>query len=268
LARYNFAGDIGKMLLPAAVGLGLGWFSWQQCVSATGLFGLGVAALLVWMIPKLPAAAQDPRHSGPAAPDRRPLPDAPYGSGFTALLCTAVIDSATRMGFLTFLPFVLRAKGASTAMIGMALTLLFVGGATGKLVCGYLGQRIGMLRTVWLTEAGTAAIILAVLALPLHAALATLPLLGLALNGTSSVLYGSVPELVRPAVRERAFALFYTGTIGAGAIAPLVFGWLGDKVSIHHAMQGVAAFVCLTLPLIWMADRAQTSPEATIPHGT
>jgi hypothetical protein len=37
-----------------------------------------------------------------------------------------------------------------------------------------------------------------------------LPVLGLALNGTSSVLYGTVPELAREGEAGRAFALFYT----------------------------------------------------------
>ena len=37
---------------------------------------------------------------------------------------------------------------------------------------------------------------LAVLALPLVPSLILLPVLGVALNGTSSVLYGTVPELV------------------------------------------------------------------------
>ncbi|WP_342616211.1 MFS transporter [Rhodoferax sp. GW822-FHT02A01] len=259
LATYNFAGDIGKMLVPAAVGLALGWFSWQHCASATGLLGLGMAGLLAWLIPTLTTTtAQRPGTAGVAATPSVAAPAQSYSVGFKALLCTAVIDSATRMGFLTFLPFVLQTKGANTATTGIALTLLFVGGAVGKLVCGYLGRRLGMVKTVWLTEAATAVIILAVLVLPLQLALATLPLLGVALNGTSSVLYGSVPELVPASVRERAFALFYTGTIGAGSIAPVAFGWLGDQITIPHAMQCVAAFVCLTLPLVWIANKSPT----------
>ena len=43
-----------------------------------------------------------------------------------------------------------------------------------------------------------------------------LPVIGIALNGTSSVLYGSVPDLVAPERRTRAFSIFYTGAIGAG----------------------------------------------------
>ncbi len=139
-----------------------------------------------------------------------------------------MIDSATRMGFLTFLPFILTAKGASLPTIGLALTLVFAGGAVGKLVCAYIGARIGVIGTVFLTEIMTLVLIFAILPLPLEAAMVMLPLLGIALNGTSSVLYGSVPDLVPAERRTRAFGIFYTGTIGAGAIAPILYGLVSD----------------------------------------
>jgi hypothetical protein len=57
-----------------------------------------------------------------------------------------------------------------------------------------------------------------------------LPLLGALLNGTSSVLYGTVPEVTSPGQTEHAFALFYTGVIGSGALFAIAFGLLGDFV--------------------------------------
>ena len=98
---------------------------------------------------------------------------------------------------------------------------IFAAGAAGKLVCGFLGARLGVLTTLLITEGATAAGILALLPLTIGAALLLLPIIGVALNGTSSVLYGTVPELVTPEHRESAFGVFYTGTIGAGALAPL-----------------------------------------------
>jgi len=108
-----------------------------------------------------------------------------------------------------------------------------------------------MKRTVWLTEAATAWCILLILGLGLRPALALLPLLGLALNGTSSVLYGTVPDLVQSDRREHAFALFYTGTIGGGALSPILFGYLSDFAGIPFAMKAVAGMLLLTLPLAW-----------------
>ena len=147
------------------------------------------------------------------------------------------------MGLLTFLPFLLTAKGASLPTIGFALTLVFVGGAVGKLVCAWIGARIGVVATVWLTEGLTALGILALIVLPLEFALVLLPAIGVALNGTSSVLYGSVPLLVSPEARTRAFSIFYTGTIGSGAIAPIFYGLIGDAIGVPHALIVIAAVV-------------------------
>ena len=71
----------------------------------------------------------------------------------------------------------------------------------------------------------------------------------IALNGTSSVLYGSVPDLVEPAKRQRAFGIFYTGTIGAGAVSPALYGLLGDALGVPSTLMVVAAVVLLTLPI-------------------
>jgi MFS family permease len=126
---------------------------------------------------------------------------------------------------------------------------VFAGGAVGKLVCAFLGARLGVIATVCLTEGLSTAGILALLPLPLEAALVLLPVIGIMLNGTSSVLYGSVPELVEPAKRTRAFGIFYTGTIGSGAAAPALYGLIGDAVSVPFALTAVAGICLVTLPL-------------------
>jgi MFS family permease len=167
------------------------------------------------------------------------------------------------MAFLTFLPFVLTAKGASLPAIGLALTLVFAGGAAGKLVCSLIGARIGAVATVWLTEGLTAAGIVVLLTLSLEAAFALLPVIGIALNGTSSVLYGSVPDLVPAARRARAFGVFYTGTIGSGAAAPALLGLVGDAFGVPVALIVVAALVLITLPLSLMLRPSLMRARAT-----
>ena len=135
------------------------------------------------------------------------------------------------------------------AVVGLALALVLIGGAGGKFSCGWLGARVGVLWTVVATEGGTAACIIAVLVAPLMGSVILLPLLGIMLNGTSSVLYGTVPELTSTDRAERAFALFYTGTIGAGAIAPVLYGILGDKLGIDQATLATAITALGVLPL-------------------
>jgi len=248
LGTYNFAGDIGKMMLPAVAAFLFIVLPWRQVLMLLGCLG-GLAALAIFFaMPRFRDHAAAPRKSDGSASPGVPVP----AYGFPLLLSVGVIDSATRMAFLTFLPFVLTAKGASLQTVGLALTLVFAGGAAGKLVCAFIGARIGAVATVWLTETVTACGIVALLPLPLEAALVLLPVVGIALNGTSSVLYGSVPDLVEPAWRQRAFSIFYTGTIGAGAVSPAIYGLLGDAVGVPTALLVVAAVVLVTLPITLM----------------
>lgn len=74
-------------------------------------------------------------------------------------------------------------------------------------------------------------------------------MLGVVLNGTSSVLYGSVPELVGKKSLNRAFALYYTATLGSGAVSPFLFGMMGDALGIPEALLATAAAILLTIPL-------------------
>ena len=82
------------------------------------LGGLGVVAAAAIFVAD--AALCAPKHAPRKSEDgnaavRRGC--APYG--FPLLLSVGVIDSATRMAFLTFLPFVLTAKGASLPTVGL-----------------------------------------------------------------------------------------------------------------------------------------------------
>ena len=243
LGIYNFSGDLGKATLPPLTAMLLVIMSWRHALLLVALVALLVALCLVILMPvvgkgsahKSSAVTAQGAHAG--------------RGGFSWLLTIGILDSAVRMGFLTFLPFLLRDKGASLPTSGFALALVFIGGAAGKFTCGWLGERVGTIRTVLVTEGGTAALILAVLALPLTPSIIVLPLLGVMLNGTSSVLYGTVPELTSPHRTERAFALFYTGTIGSGATAPVLYGLLGDAVGPTFATIATAITALAICPL-------------------
>jgi MFS family permease len=63
------------------------------------------------------------------------------------------------------------------------------------------------------------------------------------------VLYGTVPELVEPERRSRVYGLFYTVGIGAGALAPPLFGILSDAAGVPAPLAVLAAVILLTLPL-------------------
>ncbi|HET6925627.1 MAG TPA: MFS transporter, partial [Hyphomicrobiaceae bacterium] len=238
LGVYNFCGDIGKMALPALTALLLTFMPWRAALWIVAAIGIVLAVLVLLMAPRtVPASAPAPASVARVASDAQRVSTS---YGFRLLFAISLIDSAARMGFLTFLPFLLQAKGAAIGQIGLGLTLVFAGGAAGKLVCGYLGARLGVLATVILTEGLTAAGILALLPLPLEPAFVLLPAIGIGLNGTSSVLYGTVPELVSREARTRAFGIFYTGTAGASALAPPIMGLFGDRFGVPSTLAGIA----------------------------
>jgi MFS transporter, FSR family, fosmidomycin resistance protein len=255
LGTYNFAGDLGKATLPPAVSLLLTVMDWRSALWVVAGLGTLIAVLIRWLMPLVPAPPV--RVETGTAPDH----EAAGRGGFGLLLAIGVLDSAARMGFLLFLPFLLKAKGASLTTVGLALSLLFIGGAFGKAACGWLGARLGLLATVVTTELGTAAAILTVLALRLAPCLAMLPLLGVMLNGTSSVLYGTVPELVTPKQIERAFAHFYTGILGSSALAPVLYGRLGDAAGPIWATVAAALTALTVVPLMLLLS-TRLSPSA------
>lgn len=257
LGIYNFTGDLGKVVVPVAAALAIAGAGWRVATTGYGLIGVALAALALIAMRLLAAGDRPLRpQSSRAATPRAPGWGISDWRGFRALSAIGIIDSVGRTGFLTFLPFLLTAKGAHVATVGLALGLTFAGGASGKFLCGVLAERMGLLRTVGLTELLTAGGILALLPLPLTAALACLPVLGAALNGTSSVLYATVAEFVVAERRARAFGLFYTLGIGSGASAPFVLGLVSDRIGVPGALALLAALVLLTLPLILPLRRA------------
>jgi FSR family fosmidomycin resistance protein-like MFS transporter len=244
LGTYNFTGDVGKATLPPLLALLLTVLPWRHALWIVAGLGVAVALLIQWLMPQIeqPAPEQD-------VPTRM-APHAEGKGGFGLLLAIGMLDGAAGVTFLLFLPALLKAKGASLPTLGLALALIFIGGACGKAACGWLGAELGLLTTVVGTELGTAAAILAVLALPLGPSLILLPFLGIALNGTSSVLYGTVPELVGSDKVEHAFALFYSGTLGSSALVPVALGRLGDWAGPAWATAAGASAALCVIPLM------------------
>jgi MFS transporter, FSR family, fosmidomycin resistance protein len=241
LGIYNFSGDLGKASFPAAIALLLPVVAWRPAVGIMACVGLAVAVTLLLVVPRRPFVA--PVEHKVTAKTRR-------GGGFGLLLTIGALDTATRMGYLLFLPFLLHTRGGTEGMVGLGLALLFMGGALGKATCGWLGQHVGVVWSVIATEVATAALITATLILPLAPMLAVLPVLGIVLNGTSSVLYGTVPELAPKGDIGRGFALFYTGVIGVGGLAPIAYGAIADHSTRTVGILAAALTAVVIVPLV------------------
>jgi len=261
LGTYNFAGDVGKFAFGAIVSLALlAGISWQAPVLGFGVAALVAAAAVLALV----ADTRTPVGTGTM---RAAKTTAGWGirdrRGFTVLCLIEILDSSTRTGFLTFIAFLLIAEGLSEGWAASAVPLVFIGGMAGKLACGLLAERLGVVRMIIATELATACGIFAALALPAIAAFVLLPLVGVVLQGTSSVLYATVGEFVEPDRLPRSFGLFYTIGSICGIAAPLGYGLLGDRFGVSTAIATMGVVVLLTIPLvILLKPRYAAAPQA------
>jgi MFS transporter, FSR family, fosmidomycin resistance protein len=245
---YNFAGDVGKVLLPAAAATLILFMPWRPAYGLLGLMGLAAAVAIFVLTPRLSAAITTAPKVSMRDSDAT-AHSANVRFGFRVLAGLGIADSIVRGAFFVLLPFLLIGKGATPATAGLALTLVFVGGAAGKLAFGWVARWLGLVSTIVVAQAVAAAGMLAVLLVPLIPALALLPLVGVALNGGTTVIYGSVPSYAAPEKRTHALSVFYTATIGSAAISPPLSGLLGDLVGIFNAIVVVVILTLLTVPV-------------------
>ena len=262
LGTYNFFGDVGKFAFGGVISLlFVAGVPWQVPVTAFGSLALACALVILLLMhesagrahPANTLAAAGPASGGWGIRNRQ---------GFIALCLIEILDSTTRNGFLTFIAFLMIAKNLPAGWAALSVPLILIGGMAGKLACGFLAERFGIIRTVAVTEVATGVGILLMLVLPDIAAYLLLPLVGVALNGTSSVLYATIGDLVEKDRLPRAFGLFYTLGSICGLIAPLAFGVIGDAfgVGTSIALTGLLAF--LTLPLCLMLRPALRTANA------
>ncbi len=248
LGTFNFAGDLGKVCIPFLLALLINFWGWRKATSFLSLGGL-LLGLFLWILTKNVQAPAPLLVAQDAARVKSNSWGIKNLKSFAALLTIGIIDIATRTALLTFLPFLLLQKNIPADQIGFALTILFAGGAVGKFVCGVLAEWWGVIPMVIATEALTTAGILSLYWSPPTAVWILLPLVGIVLNGTSSVLYATVAEIISPSGRSRGYGLYYAITLGAGAVSPIFYGVITDYFSLSVTIISTGLMALVTIPL-------------------
>lgn len=249
LGVYNSSGDAGKLAFTGFFSLMIGMgVAWQGVAGGFGLTALLAAIVLYSILRRLGAGGRAPMVAAAQA-SRKTGWGIRDPSGFTVLAAIVFLDIAVQSGFLTFIPFLMMEKQVPPGLAAIAVVLTLAGGIFGKFACGFLVERVGVIPSLVAVECLTAVGVVLVLLSPTLLAFALLPVVGLVLQGSSSITYGTVGDLVDGNRQSRGFAAVYSIASGAAIAAPIVFGLIGDRYGLTPAMLAMALVVLVPLPL-------------------
>ena len=250
IGTVNFAGDMGKMAAPLLAGVVAVYFGWRITLGVAGI--AGIIFMLLATMSRRTVDIGKPAAQPVKATDAINTPDqTTQMGGFITLSGVGILDSATRGAALAFLPFVMDAKGMGIGQTSAMLVLLFAGGAAGKFLCGWLADRYGSVSIIWGTKGLTALLLVLSLVAPSVAMAPLMVVLGVGLNGTSSVLYAAVAELVPARRRARLYGVYYTTNEGGTVLAPVLYALIADLFSLNATMvlMGLATMAILPASL-------------------
>ena len=264
IGTLNFFGDVGKVIFPALTGVLVVAVGWRSSFALQGAIGVAVSVLYLFFFRRAIGQRWRQRKQGgvSTAEQRREGKAtllerlANWGirkpAQFTLYTVIGFLDSAVRSAATAFLAFVLMGNGVEKSEVGWLMSLTFFGGAIGKLLCGMPIRRWGAKRIVLLTEV---LMIIGCFLLPSiptgWGLLLFLPLFGFMLNGTSSVIYIGLAPTFERARRSRGYALYYTLNFISVALAPYVFGLVGDAFGLEMIFYSAAVVMVVGLPLVF-----------------
>lgn len=249
LGTYNASGDAGKLSFTGLFSLWIGaGLAWNSIVTLLSLIAFAFA-FTVWKL--LPEGKPESKQQ--TEPDTQGRLVQRWGikrpRQFTMLAIVVALDSVVQAVFLTFLAFVLLHKGVSTEVASFGVVLALCGGMTGKFCCGFLTARFGDHRPFVFIQLLTVAGLVGVILMPVVAILITLPLIGLVVQGSSTVTYGAISDHIETSHQSRGFALIYSFSGIATVAGPLAFGLLADIGSLDLVLWTLCAITGLSIPL-------------------
>ena len=273
IGALNTFGDVGKVVFPALTGMLVVAVGWRWSFAVQGAAGMAVALCYLFFFRREIGAARrrialrgKRKKANPRAGNRT-LRNWMIGWGicaprqFALYSVIGFLDVAVRTAATAFLGFVLIGIGVEQGALGWLLSLTFFGGACGKLLCGMLIRWWASKSIILFTEL---LMILGCLALPQISTgwqlFIFLPLFGFVLNGTSSVIYIGLAPTIAPQERSRGYALYYTLNFFSSALAPYIFGLVGDALGLEAIFFGAGALMVLGLPLVFFLRDIEHPP--------
>jgi FSR family fosmidomycin resistance protein-like MFS transporter len=245
MSYFNIGGNTGYALGPIVITPLVLW--------------LGLTGGLVAMVPVLVIAAVMSRSLAglerlvPERSARRVATGTDDVRAMTILAIVIALRSVAWFGLLTFVPLWVVANGGTEGAGNRTLALMLVAGAAGTLLLGPVADRIGLRRTMLLTQAALPFLIVTFVAVGGVVGNMALMLVGLCVVGTFGVTM-VLSQLYLPRHVGMASGLSVGLAMGLGGIAAVALGAIADAIDLETALYvgaaapALGAVLCLALP--------------------
>jgi MFS family permease len=271
MAGFMMAVPVGIMLSTAIGGAVAQAHGWRMALGLAALPGLALVPAVLWL-------REPERPRPPAEGENAVLP-----AVFWWIAVSGAVVNFALYSFSTFLPaFLTRYHGMSVAQAGIWTGIgSGVSGILGAGAAGLLGDRVK--NRLWLAAGASLAAagpVYAALGMPAGSARGAvcLAMIGYGLlQMYYGLVYAAIQDVVGPAMRGRAMAVYFVVTyLGGASWGPLVTGRLSDFLArrsglaaeasraagLHDAMYVIPALAVVLAAVLWVAGRRRAAAAA------
>jgi FSR family fosmidomycin resistance protein-like MFS transporter len=257
MSLFNVGGNLGYALAPIVVTALVLWLGLTGGV-LIAIPGLLVAVALTRALPQLASLR-------PAAGGVRGASGEARVGAMVILVGVILLRSVAWFTLLTFVPLWVVSQGGTEGEGNRELSLMLVSGVVGTLVLGPVADRLGLRRTLLVTQAALLPLILVFLEIGGIAGTLALMAVGFCVVGTFGITI-VLSQLYLPHQTGMASGLSVGLAMGIGGIAAVALGGLADAVDLETALVTAAVapalgvVFCLLLP----SPRSGLSPEPVV----
>ncbi len=245
MSYFNIGGNSGYALAPILITPLVIWLGLEG-----GLLAMApVVVYAVILLRVLPAL----RRLAPSAGGARLAVGEDDRRAMSLLAVVIGFRGVAWFALLTFVPLWIVANGGTVGEGGRELALMLVAGAVGTLVLGPVADRVGLRRTLLVTQTALPFLIVAFVAVGGIVGTIALMLVGLCVVGTFGVTM-VLSQLYLPRHVGMASGLTVGLAMGLGGIAAVALGAVADAVDLQTAFYvaaagpAIGAVFCLFLP--------------------
>jgi FSR family fosmidomycin resistance protein-like MFS transporter len=245
MSYFNIGGNAGVALGPIVLTPLVLWLGLEGGVLAA----LPVFAVAVLLLRALPAFGR----LAPTGARHREQSGEDDVRAMCVLSVVNVFRGIAWFTLLTFVPLWVVARGGSEGEGGRELALMLVAGAVGTLLLGPVADRVGLRRTLLVTQAALPFLMIAFVAVGGFVGTVALMLVGMCVVGTFGVTM-VLSQLYLPRHVGVASGLTVGLAMGLGGVAAVVLGALADAIDLETALYvaaaapAIGAVACFFLP--------------------